>query len=86
MLHLFWPVRTTTTDQPKKISLALQGGGAHGAFTWGVLDYFLEDRRLTVTGISGAFSAKKARTDSMLMGIYDLPETSFGNSESEWMR
>ena len=27
----------------KRISLALQGGGAHGAFTWGVLDYILED-------------------------------------------
>jgi NTE family protein len=30
----------------KKINLALQGGGAHGAFTWGVLDYLLEDGRL----------------------------------------
>ncbi len=28
--------------KPKQISLALQGGGAHGAFTWGVLDYLLE--------------------------------------------
>ena len=27
------------------IDLALQGGGAHGAFTWGVLDRLLEDRR-----------------------------------------
>ncbi len=30
----------------KRINLALQGGGAHGAFTWGVLDYLLEDGRL----------------------------------------
>ncbi|HEY6834746.1 MAG TPA: patatin-like phospholipase family protein, partial [Pseudolabrys sp.] len=37
----------------KLINLALQGGGAHGAFTWGVLDYLLEDGRLTVEGISG---------------------------------
>jgi NTE family protein len=37
----------------KKINLALQGGGAHGAFTWGVLDYLLEDGRLVVEGISG---------------------------------
>ena len=29
------------------INLALQGGGAHGAFTWGVLDHLLEDGRLT---------------------------------------
>lgn len=37
----------------KAINLALQGGGAHGAFTWGVLDRFLEDDRITVEGICG---------------------------------
>jgi NTE family protein len=37
----------------KKINLALQGGGAHGAFTWGVLDYLLEDGRLIIEGLSG---------------------------------
>lgn len=37
----------------KRINLALQGGGTHGAFTWGVLDHLLEDGRLTVEGISG---------------------------------
>ena len=30
----------------KVINLALQGGGAHGAFTWGVLDALLEDERI----------------------------------------
>src|SRR5512133_3894335 len=35
------------------IDLALQGGGAHGAFTWGVLDRVLEDERLQIDGISG---------------------------------
>lgn len=39
--------------QRKKINLALQGGGAHGAFTWGVLDKILEDGRLDIEGISG---------------------------------
>ena len=38
---------------PKRINLALQGGGAHGAFTWGVLDHLLEDGRLGIDGISG---------------------------------
>jgi NTE family protein len=38
----------------KRINLALQGGGAHGAFTWGVLDHLLEDGRLAIAGISGA--------------------------------
>ena len=37
----------------KQIALALQGGGAHGAFTWGVLDKLLEDGRLEFEGISG---------------------------------
>jgi len=37
----------------KKINLALQGGGAHGAFTWGVLDHLLEDGRFAIEGISG---------------------------------
>lgn len=37
----------------KRINLALQGGGAHGAFTWGVLDRLLEDERIEVAGISG---------------------------------
>ena len=37
----------------KPVNLALQGGGAHGAFTWGVLDYLLEDGRLRIAGISG---------------------------------
>lgn len=38
----------------KRVNLALQGGGAHGAFTWGVLDYLLEDGRLSIAGVSGA--------------------------------
>jgi NTE family protein len=35
------------------IDLALQGGGAHGAYTWGVLDRLLEENRLKIEGISG---------------------------------
>jgi NTE family protein len=37
----------------KVIELALQGGGAHGAFTWGVLDYLLSDDRVQIEGICG---------------------------------
>ena len=37
----------------KSINLALQGGGAHGAFTWGVLECLLEDERVEIAGISG---------------------------------
>ena len=38
---------------PILIDLALQGGGAHGAFTWGVLDRLLQEPRLRIDGISG---------------------------------
>jgi len=38
---------------PKRINLALQGGGAHGAYTWGVLDRLLETREVEIAGISG---------------------------------
>jgi NTE family protein len=38
---------------PPNVNLALQGGGAHGAFTWGVLDVLLEDGRLRFDGVSG---------------------------------
>ncbi|MGB7179342.1 MAG: patatin-like phospholipase family protein, partial [Xanthobacteraceae bacterium] len=40
--------------QAKRINLALQGGGAHGAFTWGVLEQILSDERLIIEGVSGA--------------------------------
>ena len=37
----------------RTLDLALQGGGSHGAFTWGVLDRLLEDESLGVDGVSG---------------------------------
>ena len=37
-----------------RLNLALQGGGSHGAFTWGVLDRLLEERRIGYDGLSGA--------------------------------
>jgi NTE family protein len=40
--------------EAKTVALALQGGGSHGAFTWGVLDRLLEDERLAVESLSGA--------------------------------
>src|SRR6185437_12117113 len=39
--------------QPVLIDLALQGGGSHGAFTWGVLDRLLEEPWLHIVAISG---------------------------------
>jgi len=45
--------QSATPPTHKTINLALQGGGAHGAFAWGVLDRLLEDGRLSFEGISG---------------------------------
>jgi len=42
-----------TNGPVKPINLALQGGGSHGAITWGVLDRLLEDPRLVIHGVSG---------------------------------
>jgi NTE family protein len=43
----------TLAPEKKSINLALQGGGAHGAFTWGVLDRLLESEQLDIAAISG---------------------------------
>ncbi|THB72394.1 MAG: patatin-like phospholipase family protein [Gammaproteobacteria bacterium] len=40
-------------SKPVTINLALQGGGSHGAFTWGVLDRLLEEENLQFEGVSG---------------------------------
>ncbi len=50
------------------MTLALQGGGAHGAFTWGVLDFLLEDGRLAIEAIS-ATSAGAMNAVVMAHGI-----------------
>ena len=45
---------TSNTDRaPVLVDFALQGGGAHGAFTWGALDRLLEEPWLRIDGISG---------------------------------
>src|ERR1051325_7781366 len=47
--------------EKKRVCIALQGGGAHGAFTWGVLDRLLEEEKLTFEGVdatsAGAMNA-----------------------------
>ncbi len=56
LLTSLLPGRTSDTPGApvtKRINLALQGGGAHGSFTWGVLEHLLSDGRLVFEGISG---------------------------------
>ena len=43
----------TRKPTPVPVNLALQGGGSHGAFTWGVLDRLLEEPGIVIDGISG---------------------------------
>ncbi|MEM1399990.1 MAG: patatin-like phospholipase family protein [Pseudomonadota bacterium] len=54
----------------KSINLALQGGGSHGAFTWGVLDRMFEQDALWVEGISGT-SAGAMNAVVAAQGMYD---------------
>jgi NTE family protein len=66
-------VKTSTTGQRKKVSLALQGGGAHGAFAWGVMDKILEDGRLEIEGLSGT-SAGSMNAAVAAYGLIKGPE------------
>ena len=47
------PSRKAASSNAVSIDLALQGGGSHGAFTWGALDRLLEDESLSFDGVSG---------------------------------
>ena len=45
--------KSPKTGDVKPIALAIQGGGAHGAFSWGVLDRLIEDGRFKIEGVTG---------------------------------
>src|SRR5262245_4391667 len=73
-------------DNRKAINLALQGGGAHGAFTWGVLDRLLEDGRFNFDGIS-ATSAGAMNAAVMAQGLMTGgPDTARKALEAFWRR
>ncbi|WP_374596225.1 patatin-like phospholipase family protein [Brevundimonas sp.] len=58
------------TSAPKRrpVSLALQGGGSHGAFQWGVLDRLLEDERLDIRAVTAA-SAGAMNAAALITGL-----------------
>ncbi len=72
-----------TTVQP--IDLALQGGGSHGAFTWGVLDRLLEDETLSFSAISGT-SAGALNAAVMLTGFASNGRTGARQALTEFWR
>lgn len=67
-VHTAAPVRTRPAAATKPVVLALQGGGAHGAFAWGVLDRLLEDGRLDIEAMS-ATSAGAMNAVVMAYGV-----------------
>jgi NTE family protein len=68
----------------KPVNMALQGGGAHGAFAWGVLDKLLEDGRLTID----AMSATSAGAMNAVVAAYGLsiggPDGARGKLDEFW--
>jgi NTE family protein len=70
----------------KQINLALQGGGSHGAFTWGVLERLMGDRRLHIAGLSGT-SAGAMNAVVMADGfIKDRREGAIAAIREFWLR
>jgi NTE family protein len=63
-------VRTGGSSHLKLVNLALLGGGAHGAFAWGVLDRLLEDNRIAFDGIS-ATSAGAINATVLVSGLVE---------------
>src|ERR1700693_3894471 len=60
--------RARSSRRKKRISLALQGGGSHGAFTWGVLETLLRDGRFDFAGLSGT-SAGGMNAAAVVQGL-----------------
>lgn len=58
----------TPPNAKKKVTIALQGGGAHGAFAWGVMDKLLEDGRFDIMAVSGT-SAGGMNAASIIQGL-----------------
>lgn len=60
-------VKTPFTRDPVLVDLALQGGGSHGAFTWGVLNRLLEEPWLGIDGIFGTSAGAGAMNAAVLV-------------------
>ena len=55
-----------------KVNAAVQGGGAHSAFSWGALDALLEDERIEIAGIGGVRGAASPRSGCAERVAFDL--------------
>ncbi|MEM9351092.1 MAG: patatin-like phospholipase family protein [Pseudomonadota bacterium] len=76
----------TPTKKRVKVDIALQGGGSHGAFTWGVLDRLLEEPWIEVRGVSGT-SAGAMNAVALVQGLaQDGPDQVKSLLKSFWLR
>ena len=74
-------------NSPRKINLALQGAGAHGAFTWGVLDELLKDTRMHFEGLSGSSAGAMnavALADGCIKGGREGARQALADSGPRW--
>ncbi|MEP1599662.1 MAG: patatin-like phospholipase family protein, partial [Hyphomonas sp.] len=66
-------------QKQRELSLALQGGGAHGAYTWGVLDRLVEEKDLEISAISatsaGAMNAVAFSAGMAENGMHGAKDT-----------
>ena len=78
--------KTEAKTKTKKINLAFQGGGAHGAVTWGVADRLLEDPRIEIDAISGC-SAGAINAAAVAYGLFKDGKTGARETlEKIWRR
>ena len=68
----------------RRINLALQGGGSHGAFAWGVVDHLLEDGRVDFDGISGT-SAGSMNAAALAYGAIGGKESARQKLHDFWL-
>lgn len=72
----------------QRIGIALQGGGAHGAFTWGVLDRLLDEvkaGRFEIASVSGT-SAGALNATALTLGLLDNPDRARDQLRTLWER
>ncbi len=73
-------------EQPVLVDLALQGGGSHGAFTWGVLDRMLQESWVRIEAVSGT-SAGAMNAAVMIAGYEEGgPDGARASLEGFWRR
>src|SRR5262245_3912483 len=76
-----FPPTMSWFSRSRRVNLALQGAGAHGAFTWGVLDRLLEDERIAFGWVSGT-SAGAVNAVALASGLAAAGHGTSGQAEA----